>query len=89
MRYEAYVGDRLAAVATYRDLPGRRVFLHTEVHRAFAGQGIGSRLAAAALDDVRARGLFVTPKCPFIAAYIRSHPEYADLVAFAPGQRQG
>jgi uncharacterized protein len=33
-----------------------------------------------ALDDMRARGLKVAPVCPFVAAYIRRHPEYADLV---------
>lgn len=55
---------------------------HTEVDPAFEGQGVGSQLAKAALDDVRARGLELVPRCPFIAAYIRRHSEdYLDLVA--------
>jgi predicted GNAT family acetyltransferase len=29
---------------------------------------------------VRAKGLIVIADCPFIAAYIRDHPEYADLL---------
>jgi len=31
-------------------------------------------------EDVAVRGLRVTPQCPFIAAYIKRHPAYADLV---------
>jgi predicted GNAT family acetyltransferase len=38
------------------------------------------------LDDVRRRSLVVVPRCPFIAAYIRRHPDdYLDLVV--PGLR--
>jgi uncharacterized protein len=79
-RYEAAIGDRLAGIVTYRLRPGQIVFLHTEVLPAFEGRGIGSRLAAGVLDDARARGLSVVPRCPFIAAYIRRHPDYASLV---------
>ena len=79
-RYEAWVGNALAGFAEYRPAGNRLVFVHTEVLPAFAGRGIGNRLAAGALDAVRSRGLKVTPRCPFIAAYIRSHPGYADLV---------
>ena len=51
------------------------------VDPAFEGRGIGSQLATFALDDARARGLAVVPRCPFFAAFIGRHPEYADLVA--------
>ena len=80
-RYEAFVGDDLAGFITYRTEPGRVVLVHTETEQGFQGQGIGAALAAWALDDARARGLAVTPLCPFVASYIRHHPEYADLVA--------
>jgi predicted GNAT family acetyltransferase len=55
--------------------------IHTEVLPAFNGQGHASTLARSALDDARARGLSVVPSCPYVAAYIGKHPEYADLVA--------
>ena len=80
-RYEARLGAALAGFAVYRDEPGRRIFVHTEVDHAYEGQGVGAALAAAALDDVRARGLEVVPECPFIRGYIERHPAYADLVA--------
>jgi len=79
-RYEAFVGGALAGYAEYRDGPGRRIFTHTKVDDAFEGHGVGGALASAALDDVRAAGLEVVPRCPFIAAYIDRHPQYADLV---------
>jgi hypothetical protein len=43
--------------------------------------GVGSRLAKGALDDVRRRGLKVVARCPFIAAWLKRHPDYADLLA--------
>jgi uncharacterized protein len=79
-RYEAFLDGRLAGVAEYRLAPGVITFVHTEVDPAFEGRGVGGRLATWALDDVRGRGLAVRPRCPFIAAFIRRHPEYADLV---------
>lgn len=86
-RYEALVGDRIAGIVTYRLRPGQIVFLHTEVLPVFEGRGIGSRLAAGVLDQARAGGLSVVPRCPFIAAYIRRHPDYATLVATGEGSR--
>ncbi|HVA02376.1 MAG TPA: GNAT family N-acetyltransferase [Acidimicrobiales bacterium] len=80
-RYEAYVGDELAGLVTYRTRPGVQVLVHTEVEGPFEGHGLGSRLASAVLDQVRARGLHVVPVCPFIAGYIDRHPELSDLVA--------
>jgi predicted GNAT family acetyltransferase len=78
-RYEARLGDRVAAFSVYRRIGDRVVFLHTETDPEFEGRGIGSRLVRGALDDVRARGLRVTAKCPFVSAWLRRHPEYADL----------
>ena len=49
-RYEVTVDGELAGFAQYRDVEGRRVFTHTEVFDAFEGKGVGSALAAGALD---------------------------------------
>jgi predicted GNAT family acetyltransferase len=79
-RFEAHVGDEPAGLITYRIAGGRMVLPHTEVEPRFEGRGVGSRLAVAALDAARARGLSVVPACPFVRAYIDRHPEYGDLV---------
>ena len=80
-RYELHDGDTLAGVAAYRLAGDTVTFTHTEVADAYEGQGGGSRLARAALDDSRTRGRRVVPRCPFIAGWIERHPGYADLVA--------
>jgi len=78
-RYELAVGDA-TAIVTY-DLRGDQIVLqHTEVPECLSGQGIGSALARGALDDARAHGLKVVPECPFIASYLKRHPEYQDIV---------
>jgi uncharacterized protein len=80
-RYEARLGDEVAGFAEYTLDGDRIVFTHTEVDPAYEGEGVGSELAQAALDDARARGLAVVPRCPFIRGWIARHPDYADLVA--------
>jgi predicted GNAT family acetyltransferase len=82
-RFEIRLDGRTAGFAAYRATPGRLVFTHTEIDESFEGQGLGSRLAAGALDAVRGRSLGVVPQCPFIAAYIKRHPGYADLITTA------
>ena len=53
-RYEISVDGALAGFAVYRLAPGRVIFVHTEIDDAYAGHGLGGKLARAALDDVRA-----------------------------------
>ena len=84
-RYELFVGDELAGFAEYRLRPGRIVFIHTVVDGAFEGQGLGSRLARHVLDDAVARGERIVPLCPFIAAYLRTHPGWEGSVDWPAG----
>lgn len=87
-RYEARLGKKVVGFSTYRLIDDRIVFIHTETDPVVKGQGVASTLAAKELDDVRRRGLRVTPKCPFIAAYIKRHPAYQDLVVTVEELRQ-
>jgi predicted GNAT family acetyltransferase len=80
-RFEARVAGTVAAYAQYNLMKDAVMFTHTEVLGEYEGQGLGSRLAKFALDDVRSRGLKAIPVCQFIAGYIRRHGEYLDLVA--------
>lgn len=83
-RYEVQTPAGLA-FAEYRAAGPAIMFTHTEVPEALEGQGVGSDLIRAALDDVKAQGKKVIPLCPFVAAYIGRHQEYLDLVD--PAQR--
>ncbi len=78
-RYEARVHGALSLI-DYQRTGGRIVLTHVEVPAQLGGQGIASKLARVALDDARTQGLAVIPRCPFVAAYIRRHPAYRDLV---------
>jgi predicted GNAT family acetyltransferase len=80
-RYEALVDGEIAGYVFYHRRDDAVVVVHTEVADEFEGRGVGSRLVAAALDDIRSQGLSVVPVCPFTRGYIERHPEYADLVA--------
>lgn len=81
--YVLLVDGERAGYVTYR-LDGERLTVdHTKVADAFSGRGFGGRLARHVLDDARRRDLRVIPRCPFLAGYIRTHPEYQDLVESA------
>ncbi len=79
-RWEARSGDDVLGYSEYREQPGRVIFTHTVVEPEHEGQGVGSSLARAALDDALARDLRVTPICPFIRAYVERHAKYAGSV---------
>lgn len=59
---------------------------HTEVDREYGGQGIAGDIVRRALDDISADGQQVAPTCPYVATWIRRHPEYAPLVAGSLGE---
>jgi uncharacterized protein len=81
-RYEVWADGELAGYTQYGLGRGRIAYLHTKVYESYEGLGLGGRLARAALDHARARGLNVMPFCPFIAGYIERHlDQYGDLVA--------
>ncbi len=70
----------LAGVLTYQ-LTGEIVaYTHTKVDDAFEGQGVGSALARAAMDDARARGRTVVPVCPFVGEWLTRHRDYDAIV---------
>lgn len=78
-RFEARLGD-VVAVSEYKLASGVMIFTHTEVPQELEGQGVGSALVRGALDHARTNGYRVAPICPFVAAWIRRHPEYGDLL---------
>jgi predicted GNAT family acetyltransferase len=79
-RYEMVV-DGQVAHADYVIDGDVVTFTHTIVPPALEGRGIASRLILFALEDVKAKGLRVIAQCPFVAAYIRKHPEWEAVLA--------
>ncbi|MFJ9711733.1 GNAT family N-acetyltransferase [Streptomyces sp. NPDC101234] len=78
-RYDILVDGRRAGLTAYRDRGAQRVFFHTEIDEAFAGQGLGAQLVQQALTDVRASGMRIVPVCPYVAKFLKRHDEFADI----------
>ena len=76
-RFQIGEGDE-PAVLVYElgDGPDPTVaLLHTVVPRALEGQGLGSRLAEAAVGWAKAEKLEVVPVCSFVQSWLTRHPE--------------
>jgi uncharacterized protein len=78
-RFEIDTGDQLS-VLEYKFKNHRLFLTHTEIPPALEGQGLGTKLAHAALEYARQNGLAVVAICPFVKEYVGSHPEYESFV---------
>jgi uncharacterized protein len=54
--------------------------IHTEVPEALRGKGVASTLAESAFAWAREHEVKVDVICPSVAAYLKRHPEYSELV---------
>ncbi|WP_338017510.1 GNAT family N-acetyltransferase [Streptomyces adustus] len=72
------IDGRTAGPTAYRDHGDQRVFHHTEIDDAIAGQGPASFLVQQALTDVRASGKRIVAVCPYVAKFLKKHDEFAD-----------
>jgi uncharacterized protein len=80
-RFEArIVGRDEVGVLDVQPSNGVWTLGHTGVPPAIENRGVGAALVRAALAHARAEGVRVEPTCSFVVAYLRRHPEEADLV---------
>lgn len=78
-RFETVVENE-TCVLDYRLEARIMTMTRVQVPSPVEGRGIASRLTRFALDHCRENGLGVRPRCPYVAAWIQRHPDYADLV---------
>jgi hypothetical protein len=57
------------------------ILLYIFVPVPYRGKNISTILIRYALDHAREKGVKIKVFCPYIAKYIRMHPEYQDLLA--------
>ncbi len=76
-RFEIHVEGQTAFIE-YILAKGNAIYLtHTEVPRSLEGNGLGSAIIKKTLDHVREKGYDLVPLCPFVAGYLKKHPESA------------
>ncbi len=78
-RYEFHV-DGHVPVIEYIKAQDKIYLTHTEVPSALEGKGIASALIKKVLEDIDAKNLTLIPLCPFVAGYLKNHPEWKRLV---------
>lgn len=48
---------------------------------------MATKLIGKAVDDVKGQGGTIVPICPFVRAFVDSHPEYGDIIDWEILQR--
>lgn len=79
-RFEVLLDDGEYAFVDYRWYKKDLALMHTFVPEDKQSRGIAAQLAKYALEYAKAKNLKIMVYCPYVAAYLKKHPEYNDLV---------
>jgi len=80
LRFEMVFENGETAFVEYKLTPGKISFIHTEVPKDLEGKGIAGTLAKYALEFARAEHLRINIYCSYIAAYVKRHTQYDDII---------
>ncbi|WP_225975459.1 GNAT family N-acetyltransferase [Panacibacter ginsenosidivorans] len=72
--------DNELAFLQYRFYKDDIALMHTDVPDTLGGKGIASALAVHALEWAKEHQKKIIVYCPFVASYLKKHPEYDYLV---------
>lgn len=78
-RFEVHTGADLSYI-DYRWHNEMLVLLYIFVPPAYRGKGISNVLMKYVLEYALTKGVKIKVFCPYIAKYIRAHPEYQGLM---------
>ena len=78
-QYEFHIDDFVPRIE-YMKVSDKIYLTHTEVPRGLEGKGVGGKLVKTVLEDIEQKKLKLVPLCPFVAAYIKRHPEWKRIV---------
>ncbi len=79
-RFELEV-ESYTAFIDYKIKDKKIYLIHTEVPAELGGKGVGNAIVLKTLQYCKDNGYAVVPLCPFVAAYIKRHPEWEAIVA--------
>ena len=77
-RFEMWIEGQLSKL-DYTENGNTIVMLHVGVPVEYRGHGVAGKITQAGLEYAKTKSLRVIPMCSYVAAYIRSHPEYIEL----------
>jgi predicted GNAT family acetyltransferase len=60
---------------------------HTGAPESLRGTGVAMALVERLIEDARAQGFKIIPLCPYVAHKYESHPDWADVMTVAPGEK--
>jgi predicted GNAT family acetyltransferase len=81
-RYEARVEarDGVGELTYSRLSPTKIIADHTGVDDSLRGTGVAKALVERLVADARRDGFKIVPRCSFVIAQFRRHPEWSDLM---------
>ena len=78
-RFQVLLEDD-AAYIDYRWYQNKLMLLYIFVPPQYRGKGVSNALLEYALNYARTKGVKINIYCPYIAKYVRMHPEHHDLL---------
>lgn len=80
-RFELEVEGKVAFIEYILNNENIMFLTHTEVPIGLEGKGVGSAIVSKVLDYIKEKGYTLAPLCPFVAAYLKRHPERKEILA--------
>lgn len=80
-RFELEVEGKTSIIEYILNNENIMFLTHTEVPNSLEGKGVGSSLVHKTLEFLKENKYKLAPLCPFVAAYLKRHPEWKSLLA--------
>lgn len=80
-RFELEVEGKTAFIEYILTNDNSMFLTHTEVPVALEGKGVGSAIVSKTLEYIKEKGYTLAPLCPFVAAYVKRHPDWKSILA--------
>jgi predicted GNAT family acetyltransferase len=80
-RFELHVEGHVALIEYILTNQNVMYLTHTEVPIGLEGKGVGSSIVVKALKYIKSNNFTLAPLCPFVAAYLKRHPEWKEILA--------
>lgn len=73
------------AFIDYKQKDDKIYLIHTEVPVELEGKGVAAAIVEKAFNYIEQNNLKLIPLCVYVASYLKRHPEWARILAIAPG----